>query len=74
MSVFKIKTTHWYIVRVVYLMAGIFTGISSVLVMTTGNTSWMLLALFVGIMQIIFAITGYCPSAIIMDKLGIKRD
>lgn len=74
MSVFKIKTTHWYIVRVVYLMAGIFTGVSSVLVITTGNTSWVFLSLFVGLMQIIFAITGYCPSAIIMDKLGVKQD
>lgn len=74
MSVFKIKTTHWYIGRVVYLLAGSMTGISGVLVIYTGQKEWALLALFVAAMQIIFAMTGYCVSAIIMDKLGIPRE
>ena len=74
MAVFKIKTTHWYIGRMVYLLAGLITLISSFLVLFTGKTSWVLLALFVALMQIIFALTGYCVSAIIMDKIGIPRE
>lgn len=74
MSVFKIKTTHWYIGRLVYMLAGSITGISGVLVLYTGVQKWALLALFVAVMQIIFALTGYCVSAIIMDKLGVPRE
>jgi hypothetical protein len=74
MSVFKIKTTHWYIGRVVYLLAGIMTLASGALVLTTGILAWAFLGIFVALMQIIFAVTGYCVSAIIMDKLGVPRD
>lgn len=74
MSVFKIKTTHWYIGRIVYLLAGIITLTSGLLVLFTGVVAWAFLALFVALMQIIFALTGYCLSAIIMDKLGIPRE
>ena len=74
MTVFKIKTTHWYIGRVVYLLAGIITLISASLVLLTGVLAWAFLVLLVAVMQIIFAITGYCLSAIIMDKLGIPRE
>jgi pilus assembly protein TadC len=74
MSVFKIKTTHWYIGRVVYLLAGIITLTSGLLVLFTGIVAWVFLALFVALMQIIFSLTGYCLSAIIMDKLGLPRE
>ena len=74
MSVFKIKTSHWYIGRVVYLLAGIITLTSGLLVLFTGVVAWAFLALFVALMQIIFALTGYCLSAIIMDKLGVPRE
>jgi hypothetical protein len=74
MSVFKIKTSHWYIGRVVYLLAGTITLISGLLVLVTGVVAWAFLALFVACMQIIFALTGYCLSAIIMDKLGVPRE
>jgi hypothetical protein len=74
MSIFKIKTTHWYIGRVVYLLAGLITLISGLLILFTGVIAWVFLALFVALMQIIFALTGYCLSAIIMDKFGIPRE
>ena len=67
MSIFKIKTTHWHITRVTYLLAGALTALSGIL-------AWALLALFVAVMQILFALTGYCVSAIIMDKLGVPRE
>lgn len=74
MSIFKIKTTHWHITRVTYLFAGALTALSGILVLLTGILAWALLALFVAVMQILFALTGYCVSAIIMDKLGVPRE
>jgi hypothetical protein len=74
MSIFKIKTTHWHITRVTYLLAGALTALSVTLVLLTGILAWALLALFVAVMQILFALTGYCVSAIIMDKLGVPRE
>lgn len=74
MSVFKIKTSHWYIGRIVYLLAGLVTLTSGLLVLYTGVVAWAFLALFVALMQIIFALTGYCVSAIVMDKCGVPRE
>lgn len=74
MSVFKIKTSHWYIGRIVYFMAGLITLTSALLVLFTGIIAWAFLGVFVAGMQIIFALTGYCLSAIIMDKLGVPRE
>lgn len=74
MSVFKIKTSHWYIGRIIYLLAGLMTLSSVILVLFTGVMTWILLAALVSVMQIIFAVTGYCLSAIIMDRIGVPRE
>lgn len=74
MAVFKIKTSHWHVTRAVYLLAGGMTLLSVFLVLYTGNILWIFIAAFVAVMQTIFAFTGYCLSAIIMDKLGIPRE
>ncbi len=73
MSVFKLETNRWHIVRVVFLLASVLTFASVCLTVYTGSLWWLALAGFVAIMQFIFAITGYCPSAIILDKLGVPR-
>ncbi|MFA6608381.1 MAG: DUF2892 domain-containing protein [Candidatus Paceibacterota bacterium] len=74
MAIFKIKTTHWYIGRVTYLLAGLITLISGLLVLFTGVLAWIFLGLIVALMQILFAITGYCLGAIVMDKLGLPKE
>ncbi|MCF7917585.1 DUF2892 domain-containing protein [Candidatus Gracilibacteria bacterium] len=57
--------------RIIFLFAG------SVIALSTGlafffDVRWLAVTGFVGFMQIIFAVTGYCPLAIILDKMGVK--
>lgn len=58
--------------RIVFLMAGIFVSVGVVLGIMVSE--WFLyFALLVGVMQIIFSLTGYCPMAILLNKLNIKE-
>ena len=59
MSVFKIKTSHWYIGRLVYLMAGIVTIISLSLVLFTGAIFLGLIAVLPSIVAGITGVTGF---------------
>ena len=73
MSLYKLDTSRWYIVRVIFVLAGMLVLASLVLAFVTGSAWWLALAGLVGMMQIIFALTGYCPAAIILDTLGVAR-
>lgn len=73
MSLYKLDTSRWYIVRVVFVLAGTLVLASLALTLLTGSLWWLALVGLVGMMQIIFALTGYCPAAIVLDKLGIAR-
>ena len=69
---YKINTKHWYIERLTYLIAGIIILTSATLAYTI-NINWIFLVGFVGLMLVIFALSGYCPMAILLKKLGIKE-
>lgn len=69
---YRLDMSHWTIQRAVYLVGGSFVAISSILALLV-NEKWLYFTLFVGVMFINFALTGYCPMAIILDKLGVKR-
>lgn len=73
MSLFKLDTSRWYIVRVIFVLAALFVMTSIAFTVITGNLWWLALAGLVALMQLIFAFTGYCPAAIILDKLGVSR-
>lgn len=70
---FRLNTSRWHIIRINFLMAGVITLIASSLAIYLDDLRFLILAGFVGVMQTIFALTGYCPSAIILDRLGIPR-
>lgn len=74
MKIFKIHTDTWHIIRVVFLIASVIILVSLALTFLTGNNNWLYLTAFVGVMQLVFAISGYCPAAIILDKLGVPRN
>jgi len=74
MSLFKLSTTRWHVLRLNFLFAGLFTFGSVALSYYLDQPCWLLLAAFVGVMQIVFALTGWCPSAIVLAKLGVPRD
>lgn len=73
MKIYKMDTSRWHIVRIIFLVASLFVAISIVLSVVTGNQVWLLLAGVVALMQFIFAFVGYCPLAIVLDKMGVPK-
>ncbi len=71
-KIYRIKTDHWYIERVVYLVGGLLIFVSAILGLLV-NIKFIYFTIFVGFMFINFALTGYCPMAIILDKLRVKN-
>ena len=65
------KTDNWYLERVVWLIAGIFTILSAALAYFV-SPYWLILTAFVGINLIIFAFTGFCIMANLLVKLRFK--
>ncbi len=69
---YQLDKSSWYIERMVYLVGGFFVFISSLLALLI-NIKFLYFTIFVGVMFINFAITGWCPMAIILQKIGFKR-
>lgn len=65
------KTDSWYLERLIWLIAGIFT-LSSAILAWLHSPYWLILTGLVGVNLIIFAITGFCLMANILYKLGAK--
>lgn len=61
----------WFLERVIMLMAGSLVTIS-VLLAWYLSMYWLGLALLIGLMMVVFALTGFCPSAILLHKIGFK--
>jgi hypothetical protein len=68
---YMLKTDEWYLERLLFLMAGIMT-LLSVLLTLVHSSYWLILTTLVGLNQLIFALTGFCPSAIVFRGLGVK--
>lgn len=71
-KIYKMNTNGWHIERILYLFSGSLVFGSILVSYLTDNNNWLLLTLFVSVMLINFGITGYCPAAIILQKLGFK--
>lgn len=68
---FIASTKNWYLERTLFLIA----GCVSLLGLTIGFyfSQWgFLLNLLVGINLVIFSLSGFCPMAIILGKLGFS--
>ena len=65
------KTDSWYLERIIWLVAGIFS-LSSAVLAWLHSPYWLILTGLVGINLIIFALTGFCLMANILYKLGAK--
>jgi len=55
------------------LIVGIFILGASLLSLLS-NKNWLYFMMFVGLMLINFSLSGYCPLAIILDKIGLDRE
>ncbi len=65
------KNDTWYMERLIWLIAGIFTLTGTILAVVH-SPYWLILTGFVGVNLLIFAFTGFCIMANILDKLGVK--
>lgn len=65
------KKDKWYLERILFLIAGIFILISIALVLIF-SLYWLILTGLIGLNLIIFAFTGFCPTATLLYKLGVK--
>jgi hypothetical protein len=68
---YRLKTDGWYLERIIYLMAGIMTSLSVVLILLH-SIWWLVLTALVGVNLLVFALTGFCPSAVLFNKMGAK--
>lgn len=73
MKIFRLDTSHWHITRVVFLLAGLFALTSVALATLLSQPWWLAVTAFVGVMQVVFALTGYCPSAMLLQKFGVPE-
>jgi cellulose synthase/poly-beta-1,6-N-acetylglucosamine synthase-like glycosyltransferase len=65
------KTDSWYLERIIWLIAGIFTFLSAVLA-AIHSPYWLILTALVGINLIIFSLTGFCLMANLIYALGAR--
>lgn len=68
---YRLEVGSWGIIRVVYLVAGMMILLFGLL--TILNKNFIFAILFIGAMLVNFSLTGYCPMAIFLDKIGLRR-
>jgi hypothetical protein len=68
---YRLSTENWYLERGILLMAGTLTIIGLILALMF-SLYWLILNALVGLNLLVFALTGFCPSAILMGKMGLK--
>ena len=61
----------WYLERIIWLIAGIFS-LASALLSWIHSPYWLILTGLVGINLTVFSLTGFCFMANILYKLGAK--
>ncbi len=68
---YRARTDSWYVERITSLLAGFFVFLSVLLGIITGNKYFCYFALFVGFMLMFYAVTGICPSSILLHRFGV---
>jgi hypothetical protein len=68
---YLLRTDTWYLERILFLIAGCVNSVSIVLVLLH-STYWLILTGFVSANLLVLASTGFCPSAIMLSKAGVK--
>jgi hypothetical protein len=68
---YLLRTDTWYVERVVLLIAGCVNTASIILVLAH-SIYWLILTGFVSLNLLVFTFTGFCPSAAMLDKAGVK--
>jgi hypothetical protein len=71
-KIYKLNTKIWYLERIIYLIAGLFV-LGGCLLTIFVNPKFIYFAIFVSLVLIVFATTGYCPMAIVLGKTKIEK-
>lgn len=71
MGIYRAQTDSWYLERVLWLMGGLFI-LGGIVLAILVDLWWLLLPVLVGLNLALFGVTGFCPMAILLKKLGIK--
>jgi hypothetical protein len=69
--VYLLRTDSWYVERLVLVIAGCVNSASIILVLAH-SLYWLILTGFVSVNLLVFSVTGFCPSAAVMDRAGVK--
>lgn len=69
---FIADTKTWYLERIIRLAAGIFV-VGSVLLGYGMNPGWFLVSGLVGVMLMVFALTGFCPMSVLLYAFGVRE-
>jgi hypothetical protein len=70
-GVYLVKTSAWYLERIVWLVAGI-DVLSSTMLATVHSPDWAFSILFVGVCSVVVALTGFCIVGNIVRLLGAR--
>jgi hypothetical protein len=68
---YLLRTDVWYVERIVLLIGGCLNTVSIVLILLH-SIYWLILTGLVSANLLVFAITGFCPSAAALDKWGVR--
>ena len=68
-GVYIVPTSHWYIERTVWLIAGVFLLTATALAALV-DPRWVLLVIVTGVASITVAFTGFCVVGNVLKKLG----
>ena len=71
-SLYRLDRSRWSVERIVFLIAGIFVAAFESLGLWV-HPGFHYAALFVGGMLVFFALTGWCPMAILVDTWQRKQ-
>ncbi len=69
---YKADTGSWYLERIIRLVAGVFVFTGALLGYFV-HPAWFLFTGFVGLMLMIFALTGFCPMGIMLYAFGARE-
>jgi hypothetical protein len=68
---YLLKTDTWYLERIIYLLAGCMNSLGIILVLVH-SIWWLIFTGLVSLNLLVLALTGFCPSAAVLSRLGIK--
>ncbi|MBI5142249.1 MAG: DUF2892 domain-containing protein [Nitrospirae bacterium] len=66
------QTKIWTLERVIRLMAGTFV-LLGIALSAWVHPYWIALPALVGVNLVVFSLTGLCPMAMILHKLGVRE-